>query len=37
MSSLRDHIERTLAESDSAAADGGSLAITGSITLPPRE
>lgn len=38
MSSLRDHIERTLVESDSAvSADAGSLAMTGSITLPPHE
>ena len=35
MSSLRDHIERTLVASDSAASAEG--AMTGSITLPPNE
>jgi hypothetical protein len=34
MSSLRDHIERTLVESDSALSTD---APTGSITLPPHE
>lgn len=38
MSSLRDHIERTLLESDSAfPLDVGSSAATASITLPPHE
>lgn len=35
MSSLRDHIERTLLESDSAVSAEG--ATTGAITLPPHE
>ena len=35
MSSLRDHIERTLREPDrSHAADADSVVTTGSITLP---
>ena len=38
MSSLRDHIERTLADTDAGfAPDAGGLAVTGSITLPPRD
>lgn len=35
MSSLRDHIERTLAESDHSAAAEAVPVVTGSIALPP--
>jgi hypothetical protein len=34
MSSLRDHIERTLPETDGAIAEADGLANTGAITLP---
>ena len=37
MSSLRDHIERTLPETDGAPAAEAAVAVTGSSALPQPE